>query len=154
MNGSTVATLATAIASVAAVVLSTYTLYVQRREKRPRIEVEASISFIAFGPNVSDPVVMLTAKNLGQQTATLSIPGFFLPNRMQMSIPNPNSIVQFPYEIPPDKNCQVWIDLKKFAGQLKHTGFYGEITLVGFYKDLVGRTYKSKKWKFNIDIWA
>lgn len=154
MDWTIIATVATAATSVAAVLISLYTLHTQRQEKRPKIEVEISISLLASGLGVSDPVVMLSAKNPGHQAVTLSIPGFFLPHKMQMSIPYPQSNVSFPYELAPEKSCAVWVDLKKFARQLRAEGFYGEVTLTGFYRDLVGRTYKSKKWKFNSDTWA
>jgi hypothetical protein len=142
------------MASVVAVLISIYTLHIQRQEKKPKIEVEINISLLAFGPQASDPVVMLTAKNPGKQTVTLSMPGFLLPQDMNASLPYPQSNVNFPFELSPEKSCSVWIDIKKFARQLKSEGFYGKVTLIGYYRDLVGRTYKSKKWEFNTDMWV
>lgn len=154
MDWPTIGTIATVVTSVAAVLISTYTLYTQRKDKKRTIVVEVNISFLVYDAGVSAPVVMLLAKNFGQQVATLSVPGFLLPNKMHMTITHPRSTVKFPYELLPDKSCQVWLDLKEFAAQLKEEGYYGEITVTGFYRDLVGRMYKSKKWKFDVDEWT
>jgi hypothetical protein len=154
-NWSTIAAVASAITAIVAVLITFYTVRSQRQEKQQKIQVECSISLLTYGPGeVSDPVVMLRAKNPGRQTVTLSVSGFFLPQKKTMSFLYPQSTVTFPYELLPEKSCQVWMDLKNFSRQLHEEGFYGEMKLTGFYRDLVGRTYKSKKWKFNPDIWA
>jgi hypothetical protein len=154
MNWTVFVSIATAITSIAAVLVAAYALHLQRQEKRPKIEVECSISLLKFGLAVSEAVVMLTAKNPGRQTVTLSTPGFFLPGKKGLSFMNPQSNVTFPHELAPEKSCQVWMDLKEFSRELIAEGYYGEIKLVGFFSDMVGRTYKSKKWEFNPNTWA
>jgi hypothetical protein len=142
-----------AIAAYAAL-LSTYTAYSQRREKKSLIDVSITISMLVRGRNVSDPVVMLTASNPGQKAVTLCGEGFILPNGKTVVFPYQNTNVQFPYDLTPEKNCQVWMDTKQLALVLQGEGYYGEVNLIGFYHDQVGKTHKSKKWKFNTYVWA
>ena len=144
----------TAVIAVYGAALTTYTIYTKRRENKARVEVESQISLLVFGRNVSDAVIMLTAKNPGEKAILLNTQGFLLPNDKQLFFPLPHSDVTFPYELQPGKDCRVWSDAKKFAQTLKHEGYYGSINLVPYFKDQLGRVYKGKKWKFNLDVWA
>jgi len=144
----------TALVAIYGAALTTYTIYTKRRENKAQIEVEAQISLLAFGPNISDALVMLTAKNPGEKAVLLNTQGFKLPDEKQIIFPIPQSNVKFPYELPPGRDCKVWTDAKKFAQELKSEGYYGKVKLVPYYTDQLGKIYKGKKWEFDLDSWS
>jgi len=146
--------LITAIVAIYGAALTTYTIYTKRRESKTQIEVESQISFLVFGRGVSDAVVMLTAKNPGEKVVLLNTQGFILPDKKQVFFPLPYSDVKFPYELQSGKDCKVWTDARQFAQTLKREGYYGTVKLAPYYRDQLGRTYKGKNWKFNIDSWV
>ncbi|MEW6226591.1 MAG: hypothetical protein AB1700_00635 [Bacillota bacterium] len=145
----------TAIVAVYGAVLATYTLVVQLRENRFRVNVKISMGFLVSPlGGTSDTMLFLSASNAGQKVVTLSSQGFLLPNKNQLVIPYPQSNVTFPYELLPGKSCQTWIEAREIARALKLEGIYGEVKLVGFYRDQVDKTYRSKPYKFDVDGWG
>lgn len=144
----------TALVAIYGAALTSYTIYSKRRENKAQIKVEAQISFLVYGGNVSDAVVMLTAKNPGEKAVLLNTQGFTLPDKKQIFFPLPNSDVKFPYELQPGRDCKVWTDARKFSQALKNEGYHGKVKLVPYYRDQIGLTHKGKKWTFNIDMWS
>jgi hypothetical protein len=144
----------TTIVAVYGAVLATYTLIAQLRENRSKVNVKISTGFLAFAEDTSDAMVFLSASNPGQKEVTLSSWGFVLPNKKQLFVPYPQSNVTFPYDLLPSKSCQIWIEAREIARALKSEGFSGKVKLVGFYRDQLDRTYRSKPYKFDVDDWA
>jgi len=143
------------IAAYAAVV-ATLTLYTQRRDKQSRLKVTVYTGIMGLGPGVaSDPCLFLAASNPGHKMVVVTMMGLVLPDGRDMSLPYPQSHVNFPYKLEPEDKCVVWMDLKKLANQLRGEGFTGVIKIVGFYNDAVGRRHLSKKpFKFNLNGWS
>jgi len=106
------------------------------------------------GPVPSDALLFLAASNPGHKTVMVNVPGFILPDGREMVFPAPDSDVSFPFELSPEHDCRIWIDMKKIARQLHTEGFSGTIKIVGFYRDAVGRKHKSKPYKLNVETWA
>ena len=140
-----------AFVAIYGALLSTYTLIASRLDKRRRIKVELSKGFM---PNDADlPVTMLFigVSNPGHIPVMLQRPGIQLPNKGTWHPSSQSSDVCFPHELRPGQACAVWIPLAVFANQLKGEGFSGEVKLVGFCRDAMGKVHKGKRWEFNVD---
>jgi len=127
----------------------------ERQRKRARINVKISLgSFFQRLAGSSEPMVILSASNPGSKAITLSSWGLALPNRKHLGFPNPlGSDVQFPHELAPETSCSVWVEAKEIARAMKTEGYSDKAKVVGFYRDQVGRTYKSKPFEFDVEDW-
>ena len=132
--------------------MSTYNLVVKYMEGRPSIKVEIQLGFLSYPlGQASEAMLFLSAANRGEKIINMSSQGFRIPNGCQLISAVPLSNVNFPYELLPRRRCQIWMETRKIAEQLKSAGFYGVVKLVGFYRDEVGDEYRSKAYKFNVD---
>jgi len=144
----------TIIVAVYGAILSTYNFLVERRKHRPSVNVKISQGFLSSGAgDVSDLMLFLSASNPGEKAVTLASHGFELPNKKNLVFPRAQSDVTFPCELLPEKGCQVWMPVLDVARALRSEGFSGKVKLVGFYRDQVGRTHRSKPYEFNVDEW-
>ena len=145
----------TALVAVYGAILATYTAVARWREKRVRIHVEVSLGFTVDQlAGSSEPMVFLSASNPGSKAITLSPWGLALPNRKLLSFHNPlGSDVQFPHELAPETSCRAWVEAKEIARAMKTEGYSDKTKVVGFYRDQVGRTYKSKPFEFDVEDW-
>jgi hypothetical protein len=82
------------------------------------------------------------------------VPSILLPGEKQYMIVHPIIPVDFPYELLPGKNCQVFTEVEKFVQTLKQQGYSAKIKIIGKFGDALGNSYKSKPFEFNIDFWA
>ncbi len=145
----------TALVAVYGAILATYTAVARWREKRARINVKISLGVISQElAGSSETLVILSASNPGSKAITLSSWGLTLPNRNHLAFPNPlGSDVQFPHELAPETSCRVWVEAKEIARAMKTEGYSDKAKVVGFYRDQVGRTYKSKPFEFGVEDW-
>ena len=155
MNSVTWTDIITALVAAYGSILATYTAIARWREKRARINVKISLGFItqrSTGP--SEPMVILSASNSGSKAITLSSWGLVLPNRTHLSFPYPlGSDVRFPHELSPETSCRVWVAAKETARVMRAEGYSDKAKVVGFYRDQVDRTYKSKPFEFDVEDW-
>lgn len=141
-----------AYAAIVASIVAAYNAISEWRSRRPNIKV--GISMRAFDPcpgSPTDTMVFLVAANPGSTAVTLGWMGFVLPNRSKLTLTDPESNVSFPHKLLPEESCQVWIEASRLAKHLKSDGFSDNVKLIGFYKDVVGRTYKSKPFEFDVE---
>lgn len=155
MNSVTWTDIITALVAVYGSILATYTAIARWREKRARINVKTSLGFIAQRlTGSSEPMVFLSASNPGSKAITLSSWGLLLPNRKHLVFPYPlGSDVRFPYELLPGTSCHVWVEAKEIARAMRAEGYSDKAKVVGFYRDQVDRTYKSKPFEFDVEDW-
>ncbi len=139
------------IIAVYGAVLSTYTAWAARQEKKRKIKVELSYGFSVSPPMVGPKSLFISALNMGKPTVTLTSMGLVLPDKRYLTPLYPKSNVSFPYALLEGKNCSVWIELKELAEQLKQEGYSGKVSLIGFYNDAIGGKYKSKPLEFDIE---
>jgi len=132
--------------------LSTYSIWNKRQEQRRKIKVELSYGLLRAGltSDVSS-VLIISAKNTGRKTVTLSSMGLVLPDKKYLAFLYPKSNVSFPYDLPEGKDCNVWIETEELTKDLKKGGYSGKISLIGYYKDAIGGMYKSKSLKFDTE---
>jgi len=134
-------------------ILSTYTIWNARKEHKREIRVELAYGFSTHPLSPKGLLLILTALNTGSKTVTLTSMGLILPrkDKKYCTFLRPNSNVSFPYDLPEEKNCSVWIDTKELAENLKQEGYSGEINLKGYYGDALSGKYESKQLKFDIE---
>ena len=149
----------TTIVAVYGAILSTISIgihiFTQLISNRPKVKVKIYIGFVADPlSGKTPPVLFISALNPGQKVVTLSSAGLVLPDKNQLVLPNPYTNVTLPHELLPGKSCHIWIETKEIAKVLKANGFSGKVRLVGFYRDQIDKTYKSKPYRFDVDYWA
>ena len=148
-------TIITALVALYGAIISTYTLYSQRKEKTRQVNVKLTTGFLtSINGGHSPPVLFLEASNPGHIPVNLTSPGIILPDKINIVFPIPLSDVRFPYDLMPGKSCRVWVDLKGLASDLRNKGYSGNIKLIGFYRDAIGKEHKSKKYKLDIESWV
>lgn len=143
----------TAIVAFYGAGLSTYTVFANWKDKQRQIKVKLSNGFLG-GPKLSPTMLLIEASNPGNRTVILNSPGITLPDGKTVVFPIPESNVVFPYTIEEGQSCLVWTPMKKFASTLRNEGYKDIVKIVGFYRDQLGKEYRSNKFDFNIDGWT
>lgn len=133
--------------------LATFTFVNDWKRRSFTASVSMTHGFLAQGRKTID-VVILAATNPGERNVTLSGWGLLLPNGKQLVFPNLPQPVNFPYELGQGKQCQVFLETRQLAVDLLGSGFRGEQTFVGFFRDQLDNKFRSKKFKFNVDEWS
>lgn len=156
MNSVTWTDIITALVAAYGSILATYTAVARWREKRARINVKISLGLITQGSlsDSSEPRVILSASNPGSKAITLSSWDFALPNGKHLASPNKwGADGQLPHELAPETSYRVWVEAKELAREMKTEGYSDKAKIVGFYRDQVGRTHKSKPFEFDVEDW-
>jgi hypothetical protein len=149
-------TIVTAIVAVVGALISVYTLWTTRREKKRQVKVELSVGLLTYydGPHTSPAMLVISASNPGHRSVILNSPGIILPNKNKVFFKIPQSDVRYPHELREGVNCTTWTDLSELARTLREEGFSGKVKLVGFYTDAIGSTHKSKPLGLDVDEWS
>ena len=131
-------------------ILSTYSVWLKDRLK---IHVEMGWANPIFGNQIYSDHVMLKAKNhsIGRSVVLESF-GFYVEGiRESLVFPDLNSYIlngRLPAEIKPGHNCQALIpDHVLFTNFISHN-ILKDIVLIGFFRDQLGKEYKSKPFKY------
>ena len=142
------------IASYGAI-LSTISIWYTRQEQKRELKVSLRYGFSLNPRSQGKPPLMLilSAYNIRKKTVTLAMWGFILPTKDKKYFDSfrPNSYVSFPHDLLEGKSCDVYIEPKELANELKQEGYSGKISLKGYYKDAIGSKYISKSLKFDIE---
>jgi hypothetical protein len=131
--------------------LSTLNAVSSFREKRRQVMVEAAYGFEAYGPGIGPNSMILTARNKGYQSVSLTSAGIRLPDGRDAVYLRQSGDTCFPHELEGGKSCTVCIPFQSFAGPFKQEGLSGTIRLSGYFRDALGKTHTSKRFKFNLD---
>ena len=139
----------TAIVAIYGAALATYTYF---SSKRIKIKVVLETRFLTHNPQ---PMFALEASNHGKIAVTLDSMGINIPGKNTVSFfpEYPSISISLPHELVPGKSGSIYINIRNLAVTLKNSGYSGTIDITGFYRDQLDRTFKSKKYKFNIDSW-
>jgi len=131
--------------------------------RRPRLKVSVAAAFVADISGVSDAWA-LEAINTGFVDTTLSFFHFEIltkstkgnceeepgPLVIRKQIAGP----RFPHKLCARESCTVYVSPRLMAQGLIDGGYGGCVKLRGFYKDQLGRKYRSKRFQFDINRWA
>jgi hypothetical protein len=136
-----------AVLSTSTAIVAGYLAYCRWREKRPDITVS-----ISTGARHGTEYVYIDAANSGERAVVIDSKGFLLPEEKTRFTPSDYGADFIePYELPLEHGCKWHVALNSLADELKSMGLSGELQVIGFYEDQVGRTYKSKPFKFDVD---
>lgn len=143
----------TAVVAVYGAVLSTWNAVSKHLESSRRIKVDVGQGFGVYGASLGPASLVVTARNVGKVSSTLVHGGLLLPDNRQLYLPQPVGDAQLPLELSAGKSCRLLFECKDLAGAVADKGYSGTIKLVGFYRDAVDKTYKSKSIEFDIGRW-
>lgn len=145
------------IAAFYGLVVSSYNLSMNIRKSRYRVKVTLKKGFVAIQSPTKDALdsentFLLKAQNIGYRMVTLNSMGYKIPKiKKDLAILNPESNVRFPYELKEGKDCIVWSNESYIKEKLRKMGLSGNVKLIGIYVDGIGKEYRSKPLKYNID---
>ena len=145
--------LISAIVAAASVGSLATKVYYQRKSTNPNIKVVVNEGFLGSGDSGdfrSEKMVFVEARNCGERTVSLNSDGFLMPDKKKIIIGNPSRDKNLPLELSPEQSCKFWIEKETLIEGSKHYGYSGNVKIIGFYGDQVGRTYKSKPKKYEI----
>jgi len=135
--------------------LSTYVLYKQRSDSRPKLEVLIEPTKTRVHRSVALKVI---ARNTGSKDITLSKGGIVYPqeisfNAERISFPdNPIYSVNFPYELKSGKNCMIQFTYEELSTDLQgKQEFFGKVELYGYFEDQLGNIFTSKTIQYDMD---
>ena len=142
--------------AILATAVAVYSAVSKYSEKRPKVRVDGGSGVREYASGgISEDRVFVSATNVGERAVILSQMGVVLPNNNRYWFPDrdPETAydVTFPHELRPEHACGAWTDALQLARALESMAFTGRVTLVGFYKDQVGRTYESEPFEFDVD---
>jgi hypothetical protein len=133
---------------IATAVVAGYFACRQLRERNTGIKVEV---FMGVGNGIER--VFVEASNRGQRGVVLASKGFVVPGHKRPIRPRWADSPGFrePYELLLEHRCQWQMAASTLAQRLRSMGIAGQMRVIGFYEDQVGRTYKSQPFKFDVD---
>lgn len=132
---------------------SIYNLVVNIKRNRFNLRVTLTHGYIRPLGGSSAPVLTVDISNIGNRPACIKSCGFILPNKMYLTFTNPypHAMAELPHDLLEGKNFTFWYPIGLMAETLRKDGFGDTVRLIGFYKDAIGNTYKSKPLSFDID---
>ena len=140
--------------AVYAALLSTYTFWLSRRDKRRIVNVTLSFGFLTLPTGLSSEMLLLQYANPGHVPVTINNPGITLPDGRTLAFfRGTQGNVTFPHTLEPGTSCTVWDPAMNLVEQLTECGFTGSVRLVPFCRDQVGNSYKGKAFKFDLAYW-
>lgn len=133
--------------------LSTYTWYVQRRDRRP--QVKSVMEYAVIPPGIVDPgedLVAFTASNPGDRLVVLtshhlSVPGKQNLHTFDHTLPGD----RLPCELQPGQKCTLLRKLETLKEGLREAGFRGKVKVRSVFVDATGNRYCSKSFTLDVD---
>jgi len=133
--------------------VSVFTLWLQRRDKKEKLRIKASLGFTVGYGGAGEPLVIIEASNVGERPVTISSFGLLLPNKQVLIYPFARQHVQLPYELRPGKSCSMHIPAKEVAKAVKEQGYSRQVKLKPQYSAQSGAKFTGKYIKFNSAAW-
>ncbi len=143
----------TAILGIYGAILTTYTIYKQRKDKKPNVKTSISMGFMTGGFGASELFLFVKAANHGETPVVLSSWQLILPHKRQLIYPNANGQSHLPFALEQNRNYQVWVPVKVIARSLNKYGYKNKINIKAVYFDELENKYISKDFKFDIKEW-
>lgn len=142
----------TAVATYGAI-LSTVVFIWQLLENLRRLKVTCSVSYISDGAGNVETVLSLEGANISKRPISLASYGLKLPNKKQLYFPNDSSN-EFPTILTDGRAVTLWRNANLIAHGLEQNDFRGTIKIRGFFRDVTGKEFLSKKMKFDLGVWS
>lgn len=141
--------LITTILATWGAILSTVVAIQQLQENRRRLKVEINISLVGYG-NAVEKYLSLQSSNISKRPISLSSYGLLLPDRKKYWREN-ESPYQFPTQLTDGQATTIWMKWEDVLNKLKEEGYKGKIKVRGFFDDVTGKRYLSKKYALNLE---
>jgi hypothetical protein len=150
---SAIAQIITAIVAAVGLILSSYSLYLRRKDKQPNIRVALKTGWLTFPSPLSEPMLIAEIGNAGEKKITVTSLSFPFKKSIGI-IMQPEGTERMPFELVPGKGATFWTPMRDCAIEFKREGFGGKISLKACFSDAVGNKYCSKGLKFDIEGWS
>jgi len=137
--------------SLLGLTVSVTALSLQFRQHRERVRVKTTNGFF-LGVGLSEPMLIVTAANLGQRAVTLSSCMLKLPDGKSLMMP-PTQRQSLPFELGPGKSCSQFIPLSQLGESLRPL-FSGKVKLVAQFGTESGHDFRAKPYTFDVAAWA
>ncbi len=141
----------TALVAVAGLLLSTYNFYTNRRDKKPRLVAKIANGFLAYGPEVSEFMLLLEVANLGEKPVKISAVEIAWGKQSLVFVTGIQGTRKIPFELEPGDNANFWTPMEGIANSLREQGGKGKETIRARFKSAVGDEYLSKKFKIDLE---
>jgi hypothetical protein len=135
----------TAVVAVAALGVSIYGLYLQRRDKNPQLRVEGSLSsFMDRNMNVMEYVYMITVAN--QSTAPVTVTQIYIWDRpdWKLVVLDWRGDTPLPCELEPWKSSRWWSNYEELRETLRSNGHRGTVRVKLEAKDASGGSHTTR----------
>ncbi|MGH9515393.1 MAG: hypothetical protein ACRD3P_06910 [Terriglobales bacterium] len=130
--------------------LSTYNVYVARKQSKRQINVKISYGCLTFGPTLGEDMIMITAANVGHRPITLDSVGLRLPNGRSLINIQQEGSVPLPHPLKEGTSVTHWMPVTGVKESIRRGGTSGKVKLLAFYNDAVGVTHKSKPFSLEV----
>jgi hypothetical protein len=130
----------TTIIAVYGAVVSTFALFLARRDKVTRLRVSSSFGVVTHEPGLQ---LLLDIVNPGERATTIRCHGFILPDRRKY-VTNPKPGAPLPIEIASNSNYMTWTSLASTNAHLRQQRFTGKLRITPFCTDSCERTFTGR----------
>lgn len=102
--------------------LSIYNTMQARRDKRPKLRVNVSFGFLAFGPRLSDQKTFFEVGNGWNQPVTLASLCMPLPGKRSMAFPQLDGEMPMPVVLTPGQSTKFWMNSDDLEAETLQAG--------------------------------
>jgi len=140
----------TALVAVSGLLLSIYNFYVSRRDKQPRLVAKIANGFLAYGPELSEFMLLLEIANPGKIPVKISTVEIAWKKQSLVFIMGIKGTREIPFELAPGDSANFWTPMDGIVETLREQGCKGTATIRARFKSAVGDEYLSKKFKIDL----
>ncbi len=120
----------TAIVATAALIVSVLSLYLQRRDKRPRLKITGSLSTFTDGDfNPGEHVYMLGVANRGSIPVTVTQLYIWYSRSWKFVFPEIRGTRPLPCRLDPGDGSSWWVGYEALREALRRSGLKGKVTI-------------------------
>lgn len=131
-----------ALVAVYGAILSTYGIYQSYEDKQAKIKVELNYGITKDGLGTTE-TYLISAKNLGERTVTLSNVAFNLPKGYKIEIMTPLRERRLPCKLQSGECFTVDYDMRTLVQTLEKQGCNDLQEITAYYSDQIGNKYQS-----------
>lgn len=142
----------TIIIAIYGAIISTYSLYLNRKDKIATIRVRLKENHIIAGELHGPPFIQLEALNFGLLDITFNHAFITTKNKKSKFYPE-HKHIHFPYDLAKGKSLQIVCNPENISIKFHKDGFSSSIKIIGIFTDAIGNEYKSRPIKFDVTKW-
>ena len=132
--------------------LSTYTFIVERRDKRPLLNVRLTYGILDYVTR-GEIAMLFFVSNSGSRSVTVTSVCLLLPDKRTMVVRQLPGTAPLPVELQPGQGQTFWMLPRDVAQTLHEEGYRGVLKVRARCTDATGRDYHSKAGTFDIEAY-